>query len=536
MAAAVQDRTILAVWLPYWPVERRRQEGDGDPRRPFVLTAPRQGGIRLTALNPAAEAEGLHRDQLVTDARAMVRDLQVGDADPDGDATALERLALWCTRFTPWTAVDRTQVLDGQDGLLLDISGCGHLFGGDGGLMRQLLARLAAFGLTARAAVAPTPGAAQALARAGYGQAPVVGADGLQAALASLDIATLRLDPAAVEGLNRLGIRRVGQFVDMPRRPLAARFGAATLRRLDQALGLEGEPISPDMPVVAYRARMSVAEPLVVAEHVKAVVGRLAGELCRRLEADERGALALEFVACRVDGAVLALRAGTSRPVNEAAHVARLFHEKIDRLEAAFDAGFGFETFSLAAVEIADRPPREDRFEAMGEGSDMELGHLVDLLGNRLGIARVRRLHPHQSHIPERAVIAVPAIRGGLPRELVRETHDWQEEVAALACEGPHRPLCLLPCPEPIEVIAEVPEGAPQRFRWRKVAYAVARAEGPERIGAEWWRREDAGRPQRTRDYFRLEDEGGRRFWVYRDGLYGRETDAPRWYMHGVFA
>ena len=566
----LQARTIVAVWLPYWPAERalrvlarqgtsldtgKRQGASLDPpldasfaaSRPFALTAARKGGMRLVALNPAAEAQGLHCDQMLTDARAMVRDLQVDALDADGDRAALDRLCLWCTRFTPWAAVDGTQPDAGDGGLFLDISGCGHLFGGDRALVRQLLDHLKTFGLTARAAIAPTPGAAQALARhsgdLGDGQGiQVPGRQALSCVLAPLGIDALRLSKDTVEGLNRLGLRRIGDLYDKPRGPLAARFGVELLYRLDQALGLEGEPISPRLPKAAYEAHVSVAEPLVLAEHVKMVVGRLADDLCVHLKNDDAGALALRFAAWRTDGDVLVIEAGTSAPCGDAAHMTRLFHEKLDGLESTFDAGFGFETFQLAAMSTGRRPPQAVDLEVTGSSArDMEeFGHLVDRLGNRLGLANVRRLYPHQSHIPERAVISIPAIRGALPRELVRETHDWREESEALAGDAPHRPLCLLPCPEPIEVIAEVPEGAPLRFRWRRVAYRIVRSDGPERIAAEWWHADrSAGAPTdsgHTRDYFRLEDHNGKRFWVYRDGLYGRETDAPRWYMHGVFA
>lgn len=551
-----QPRTIVAVWLPYWPVERalhamvKHDTGQGtslnasrEMSRPFVLTAVRKGGVRLVALNPAAEAQGLHCDQMLTDARAMVRDLQTHAADPDRDSAALDRLCLWCTRFTPWVAVDRTQPGEGpgegNDGLFLDISGCGHLFGGDRALVRQLLDRLKGFGFTAQAAIAPTPGAAQALARNGEDRSiQIADRQSLPDVLAPLGINALRLSRDTVEGLNRLGLRRVGDLYDKPRAPLAARFGAELLYRLDQALGLEGEPISPRLPKAPYQAHASVAEPLVLADHVKMIVGRLADKLCVQLKTDEAGALALRFAAWRTDGDVLVIEAGTSAPCGDAAHMTRLFREKLDGLESTFDAGYGFESFQLAAMATGRLPPQAIGLEVAGASArDLEgLGHLVDRLGNRLGLANVRRLYPHQSHIPERAVISIPAVRGALPREMVRETHDWREDSEAMGGDGPHRPLCLLPCPEPIEVIAEVPEGAPLRFRWRRVAYSIVRSDGPERIAEEWWQANRSAGDAYTRDYFRLEDHDGRRFWVYRDGLYGRETDTPRWYMHGVFA
>jgi protein ImuB len=178
---------------------------------------------------------------------------------------------------------------------------------------------------------------------------------------------------------------------------------------------------------------------------------------------------------------------------------------------------------------LRSEPLGATQIDLSGEaGERAGLSHLYDRLGARLGPARITRFLPVDTHIPERAVVAQPVALSSAaqPQALAAEPH--AEETA------PDRPLRLFARPEPVEVIAEVPEGPPLRFRWRRVMHEVARAEGPERIAPEWWRSVDAGRA--TRDYFRVEDAEGRRYWLFREGLYGRETASPVWYLHGLFA
>ncbi len=470
----------------------------------------------------------------VADARAVCPGLRLADADPPADAKALAALAGWCERYSPWVAVD------GADGICIDISGAAHLFGGEAALVADLLARLARFGIDGRATAADSPAAAWGWAR--YGPISDTSSDAVlapgaaRAGFAGLPVAALRLSVEVVAELDRLGLGRVGDLYEVPRAPLAARLGSTIGRRLDQMLGAAAEPISPARPVPPFRVRLAWPEPIGHLDAVAAATGRLLERLEAMLEGDRRGARRLELALYRIDGTVARIAVGTARASREARHLMRLFAEKLDGV----DLGFGVEAMVLAAVAVDPVAAHQLDLGAGGGGGagggprgddGAAFDRLVDRLANRLGPANVARLAAVDSHIPERAVTLVPvADPPGAPESRL----DWTATQP--------RPLRLLPCPEPIEAVAPVPDDPPVWFRWRKVAHRVARADGPERIAPEWWRAE--GRGARVRDYYRLEDTDGRRFWVYRDGLFGAPAEAtsdeapvaPRWYVHGLFA
>ncbi|MDP2123722.1 MAG: DNA polymerase Y family protein [Parvibaculum sp.] len=530
-----EKRRIAALWLPYWPAERlyradrRTRVKVQAPKAPLALVAPGQGGVRVIARNGTAAAAGVAPRQLVPDAMTLCPTLELRAADFAADRMALTQLALWCGRYTPWTAIDPVGIGEEPDGLLLDISGCGHLFGGEAELLADLCARLRGLGLTARVAAASTPGAAWALSR--FGEAPLsILPEGQETvALKMLPIAALRLADATVDGLMRLGLKRAGDLYGKPRAPIAARFGSEVALRLDQALGFAREPISPLRPPAPFRARGIFAEGLTQTEDIEEAVRLLATELCRLLAAERQGARRLELTLFRADGAVTRLSAGAAAPSHDAFHLTRLFREKLSQAGDDFDAGFGIEAAMLAAIAVDSLTPAQDSFDAEGVNAEA-LAQIVDRLGARLGHERIVRLEPRASHVPERAVAVVPAVRGATPAMRGWRTH-VEEQMAAALAGSLARPLKLLARPEPVEAVAEVPEGPPRLFRWRRVTHRVTRAEGPERIAPEWWRPGE----RRTRDYYRVEDAEGRRFWLYRDGLYLRDTEGPRWYLHGVF-
>jgi protein ImuB len=530
---------IVSVWLPRWPILRflaaqaraPRSSASVDPARPFVLAADVSGTPRVAATNEAAEADGIWIGEALADARAKAEGLQVRAADPAADDAALRALALWATRYTP--AVAAFDDKSGADGLFLDVAGAAHLLGGEDRLIADLATRLARFGLPARLALAETAGAAWALARFAL-RSPVILQAGEEArALSSLPIEALRLAAETRRTLRRLGFRRVGALIDEPRAPFAARFERDLLLRIDQALGRAPEPLAFIVPPPVYHSLRYLLEPVVAQAAVVAIAKRLMQDIVHALARDGVGARALRLALYRVDGGVKSLDIGLTQPSRSVALVERLVELRLERnSETAgetLDAGFGFEAVGLAVTAVEHVEPGQaeliDGFEEAGAATwqtawqNERSAALVDTLAQRLGPHSVRRLAPVASHLPERA-------------EMMRAVDDtgmaWP-----LPDDARPRPLLLFARAEPAEVMAQVPEGPPRRFRWRGVLHAVATAQGPERIAAEWWR-DGAHAP--TRDYYLVEDEAGRRFWLYREGLYARETAAPRWFVHGLFA
>ena len=490
-----------------------------------MLAVEAAGGPRVSGLNEAAEAEGVALGDGIADARAKARGLQVRDSDPAADAAALARLALWATRYSPSAAP--WEPAEGGDGLFLDMEGAAHLFGGEGALVRDLRRRLAAFGLPARIALAGTPGGSWALAHFGGKAVTLVPPGEEEAALRPLPIEALRLDPTTRNSLRRLGLKRIGDLLDQPRAPLSRRFGAALVLRLDQALGRAPEPIRWIAPPPAYGAARQFLDPLAATGAVVGIARRLFEEMVPALERDGVGARTLRLALYRVDGETFSVDLGLAAPTRNPAYVERLFALRFERLAGAIDPGFGFETIRLDATAVEPLRPRQATLAPHDEEAGAARATaLVDGLAQRLGANAVQRLGPIASHIPERAAASLgAAARPEWPDNDVNRQDDDGDH------DAPPRPSLLLPRAEPAEVVALMPEGPPRRFRWRGGVHPVAHVEGPERIAPEWWRREE---PQPTRDYFLVEDEGGRRFWLFREGL-PRETAEPRWFVHGFF-
>ena len=531
-------KRFVSVWLPHWPIERMKWAGPGavPDDRPFVLVESVQSALLITAFNRVAHAAGLRAGMRLGDARAMLLHLESAPADATGDARALRELALWCERYGPRRNVD------GADGLWIEVTGVGHLFGGEAGLLRDLIARFAGLGLTAWPALADTPGAAWALARFGpreglAGRIAPAGAP--HTTLAALPVEGLRLDAGTLALLRRLGLGRIGQLYDLARVGLGRRFASreqhqAVLVRLDQLLGERPEPLRAIMPAPVFSVRRAFMEPLISSEALETVLGVLADELCDRLARARQGAWRCELAIQRTDASVSSLTIAMSAPSRDPGHFIRLFREKLDRL----DAGFGIESMRLCAP--ASEPLAAGQGPLVGDGRDAartaraDRDLLVDRLRNRLGSGRVFYPGLGASHIPERAGVRLACARARAGKARDRDAGDPPRPPHAV------RPPLLLPAPEPIEVLAEVPEGAPVKVCWRRVVRGIARSEGPERIAPEWWRAIDGGKRRATRDYYHLEDDQGARYWVFREGLYGDAEDGdgedrPRWYMHGFF-
>ncbi len=518
------SQRILALSFPHLATDRisRRRWGlswrsKGRPEAaPIVCSGKLNNAMRLTALDEFAERLGLRKDQGVAEARAMYPALDVVEEDPAADRRLLEGIADWCDRYTPMVA------LDGKDGLFLDITGCAHLFGGEAALLGDILSRLFHMGLDARAAVSSSPGLSWAVSR--FGRGGVVEEEEAERVLTPLPVAALRLEDQTVDALRKLGLKYVGDVIHAPRAPLTRRFGPTLLLRLDQALGREEEPISPRLPVASLSCERRLVEPIGTEEQILAVAGQVAVSLKPSLEARGAGGRVFELVLFRVDGRVFRICVGASRPLREPKLVAGLFSERLQVIYDDIDAGYGFEILRLNVLRHDPFNEAQGDFEGDRQG-EISLSGFVDRVAARLGADCLQSFQLRESHVPERAVVTMPAMESLSARRRAEQGNapPFREE----------RPLRLFATPEPVEVaFAEVPDGAPQTFRWRRLQHQVARSEGPERIAMEWW---IDGADGPARDYFRIEDEAGHRFWIYRQGLYG-ETPDPRWFMHGVFA
>lgn len=514
-------RRIVSVWFPLWPIERLRRAAPAAVLDDTALALVESGshGIRITAVNAKAAADGVRIGQALADARAALPALASRPAEPRCDRVALLKFARWCGRY----GLNRN--VDGPDGIWIDITGVAHLYGGEERLLEDLSSRLLAFGLTARVGLADTLGAAHALAR--FAAAPALALPGeSEASLAPLPVEALRLTPETVLLLKRLGLRRIGQLYRLPRAALQRRFRSsetaeAVLARLDQALGSKSEPCRPLAEPPALFVQRSWPDPLISAEALEAETAQLATELCGVLDARGLGARRICLSLYRADGTVANVSTGMSTPCREPEHLMALLKEKLGDL----DAGFGVDVLVLAAERVERKGTHQ---AALGPRFDSaartDPAVLVDRLTNRLGGARVSRLNARASHIPERAEVRTPALSQSTRKK----------EAAGPARPVPPRPPFLLSSPEPIRVIADIPEGPPARFTWRRVEHRVVRAQGPERLAPEWWR-EIAAEKSRTRDYYRIEDEAGAGYWVFREGFCNSDEAPPRWFVHGLF-
>jgi protein ImuB len=518
---------------------------------PRARVAREANAERLAALNAEARAAGLHIGQTLAEARAILPALVVAPHDPAADARLLAAIAEWCDRYTPLVA------LTPPDGLMLDITGAAHLVGGEAALAADLRTRLTAQSFTAETAIAPTAGAAWGLARFGLAS-PVIDEDLLEDALAPLPVAALRIDPDTAAGLDRVGLKTIGDLMQRPRSPLAARFGAPLLWRLDQALGRDQEAINPRRPVPPAVVEARLAEPLMREADVATVAANLARDLCHLLEERGHGASALELAVFRVDGHVRRMAIGTAAPSRDAGLIIKLIGLKLGHLADPLEAGFGFDLVRLAATAVEPCDARAHALPAIEDDpalAEERVVMLADRLAARFGRGAVLRPMLADTHWPEAAATLAPfaprtgertpphavsptgaALRAALRASLAHEDRlaSVRRDVATPTL-GPARPLRLFHPPEPVEIIAEVPDGPPLRLRWRRRSLRIVAAEGPERIAALWWQgklRENT----RPRDYYRVADETGRRLWVFRDGLYSTQGPPPRWFVHGLFA
>lgn len=509
------NRRYLALCFPFLATDRpgagRTKPSAAPPEPPTAFVEKVKGALRLAAVDPAALSLGLTPGLPLADARARVPDLETHDADPHADQALLDRLADGCLRYTPMVA------LDPPDGLILDISGCTHLFGGEAVLAGDLETRLTRFGMHVRHAFASSADAARALARFQAG-----GEDDERTAVRRLPVAALRLDAEAELGLRRAGLKTIGDLASRPMAAIAARFGAQAVTALRRLLGEAECPIAPRLVPPPVYVERRFAEPVARTEYALAVLRELAVEAEQALERRKQGGRRFEAMFFRTDGLALKLPIETGRPERDPAVLMRLMGERIEALSDPIDPGFGFDLIRLSVPAVEALAASQIALEG-GETGEAELTLLIDRLSTRMGRSRVRRFRANDTHIPEQAASPHPAV----------ETAAKAGWPLPRAGEPPLRPIHLFDPPQPIEVTAEVPHGPPHRFRWKHGLYRLKRVEGPERIAALWWNSKDYR--GLTRDYYRVEDADGRRFWIFRHGTFD-ERAHPRWYMHGLFA
>ncbi|MCB1391854.1 MAG: DNA polymerase Y family protein [Nitrobacter sp.] len=546
---ALARRRILSLWLPRLPADRIQRKlfrsGERDNGRSCVILAKQNNALVISALNDAAARLGLTVGLPLANARAICPDIDVFDTDEIADAQTLNGIADWCDRFTPLVA------LDPPHGLLLDITGCAHLFGGEAALMNALCGALTRQGFVVSAAIAGTPACARALTRHAHGRVVAPGEE--LEAVAPLPVFTLGADDAITRGLRRAGLKTIGDVAARGRHEIAARFGAAFTVLLEQALGQGDTPINPRRPPPDYIVEKRFAEPIATDSAIATTLADLARTLIAAMEKQGKGARHLETGFFRTDGAVRVIAVETGRPVARGEIVDRLFRERLDALADPLDPGFGFDLVRLSAVRTESVVQEQRDLDARVQDND-EVAALIDRIAARIGGHRVVVHLPQETHIPERASFLAPA-----QQHLVAAMHaEWP---ACIGSEPPLRPLRMLARPEPIEVTAMFPDGPPAQFKWRHRQCLIVYVEGPERIAMEWWKRgEQALSPEPddefmrlhppqgevavaradgsalTRDYFRAEDKEGVRYWLYREGICGREVQTFRWFLHGMFA
>ncbi|RYY37739.1 MAG: DNA polymerase Y family protein [Sphingobacteriaceae bacterium] len=470
---------------------------------PFVLAAPQKNRMVITASSPLAEREGAFTGMAVADARAAVTNLLVIDEVPGQPHKLLRLLGLGCIRYTPVVSIDL------PDKLILDISGCAHLWGGEREYLKEIVLKLRATGFDARAAIADTPGAAWAVSRFAQ-KRPIVPAGGQAVAIAALPPAALRLEPEVVERLQKLGFRAIGPLLQLPASVLRRRFGQGLLLRINQALGRVEEYIESLIPPVPYTERLPCLEPIRNVPGIEIAIEKLLSALCLRLQEESMG-LRKAFLKChRIDGKKVQVAISTTKGSHSVSHLMRLFRLQIAKIEPAL----GIELFVLEATRVEPMETLQEQLWAESKGlGDTSLTELLDRIAGRVGQQAIQRFLPTEHYWPERSVRLATSLT----------------EHPATAWPAILRPIRLLSVPEPIEVMALVPDHPPKVFMHKGKRHNIDKADGPERIGREWW--QDKGE---HRDYYIVEDSEGQRYWLFRSGYY--DGGDARWYLHGYFA
>ncbi len=470
---------------------------------PFVLRTPVHGRMMITAANQVAEARGISTGMVLADARAIFPKLEVLDDKPDLAEKLLTRLAEWCIRFTPVVSTDL------PDGLLFDASGCSHLWGGEESYIKDIIRKLSGRGYDVRAAMADTQGVAWAVAR--FGKQHIVDPGKNIEALLSLPPEALRLEPETIWRLHKLGLHKISQFIRMPRPALRRRFGQHFLSQIDKALGQQLEMLSPVIAPEPFHERLPCMEPIVTAKGIEIALDELLTKLCLRLQQEQKGLRSAVLKCYRVDGKIEEVRIETNQPSFHVAHLYKLFGLKLSGIEPAL----GIELFILEAPKVEDYTPKQEKmWDDAGGLEDIRLAELIDRIASRVGMQAINRYVPDEHYWPERSFKRVVSLNE-------KPSTPWRTDRA--------RPLQILAAPEKIEVTAPIPDYPPMLFIHKGKLHKIVKADGPERIEQEWWIQNG-----QHRDYYQVEDEEGKRYWLFRLGHYHDKT--YQWFLHGFFA
>lgn len=496
-------KRYLSIWFPHFATDRMARLHPEFREKPFLLYAPDRGRIMVTASCRALDKEGITPGMTVADVRAILPAVEVLPADLSADEKMLKALAEWSIRYTPVAAAYP------PDGLMLDISGCAHLWGGELPYLEAITARLRRGGYDVRAAIADTIGTAWAIAHYGKSK-PVIEPGGEAEALLPLPPAALRLDTVTLQRMGKLGFRQVGQLIRIPRSNLRRRFGDALLTRLGQAMGREPEILQPVQPAQTYQERLPCLEPIRTAAGIEIALKRLLDTLCERLFREGKGMRTGTFKGYRIDGETVQGSIGTGRASRNAGHLFKLFSLRIPELEPAL----GIELFELEATLVEDLSETQEALWSTADNDHKAISELLDNIAGKMGIKSIHRYLPQEHYWPECSV---------------KEADSPEEQPDTKWPVDRPRPIHLLPIPEPVEVMVSLPDYPPLHFRYRGSIIRIVRADGPERIEQEWWLQTSP-----PRDYYRVEDAGGARYWLFRLGLYGNEK--PKWFLHGFFA
>jgi protein ImuB len=498
------QRRFVTIWFRFlktdWHCRRRKELGN----IPFILATPDHGRMVVTETNAIAQTQGAYIGMAVADARAIIPSLEVIEDKSGHSEALLNGIAEWCIRYTPCISIDNT------DGLILDVTGCAHLWGGEKQYLTAILKRLKEFGYNARASMADTIGAAWAATH--FGKNNLIIESGNQSTqLLSFPPASLRIEPDTAERLEKLGLRQIKNFITIPRPALSRRFGKSFLLRLDQALGHEAEMLQPIHPIEPYQERLPCLEPIVTAKGIEIALENLLNTLCSRLQKGGKGLRAASFMGYRLDGKTETIDITTTRATCNRKHLFKLFEIRINTIEPAL----GIELFILNASGIENVIPHQHQLWIHGGLNDVAISELLDRIGGKVGASQIQRYVPDEHHWPERSFRPAASINEKL-------TSGWKVDRP--------RPLQLLSNPETIEVTAPIPDYPPMLFRYKGKLHKIMKADGPERIEEEWWLQEG-----QHRDYYSVEDEEGNRYWIFRLGHYDADK-TYRWFLHGFFA